>query len=237
MGGIVITKDMATTVKGLYAAGETGSGVFGACRIADATTEMLVQGWKAGRSAAAYAKSAAPEAPNTSETDAILETLAAPLGKKGGITGIEAIHGIQKAADMGFGICRSEENMTKAVGALETLEKDLENVSVACASTKYNYDWMCAIQAKNLLTCTLAGLRAANMRKESRGFHMRRDYPMVDNDNWAVRILETQKNGAMKLSTKKAKTTCFAIPDGVEESIPVFIKKHDLCFKNADFSN
>ena len=58
MGGIMIDKDMNATVPGLFAAGEAGSGVFGACRIADATTEMLVQGWKAGRSAGEYVKHA-----------------------------------------------------------------------------------------------------------------------------------------------------------------------------------
>ena len=49
MGGIVIDEAMATRVAGLFAAGEAGSGVFGACRVADATTEMMVQGSKAGR--------------------------------------------------------------------------------------------------------------------------------------------------------------------------------------------
>jgi len=236
MGGIMITKDMETSVKGLYAAGEAGSGAFGACRIADATTEMLVQGHMAGQSAAAYAKDAGLADPDMSCIDSILETLSAPLGRKGGITGITAIKRIEKAADESFGICRTGEKMEKAIRELENLEKELENVTVECESTKYNFDWIRAMQAKNLLTCTLAGLKAANMRKESRGFHMRHDYRMVDNDDWAVRIVETLKDGKMELSTKKANVTHYDIPDGKDESIPAFIKRHDLCFKNADFN-
>ncbi|MBQ9941626.1 MAG: hypothetical protein IJP03_01325, partial [Christensenellaceae bacterium] len=120
---------------------------------------------------------------------------------------------------------------------LEQLEKQLDGISLSCKSPRYNYDWLCVLQAKNLLLCTLAGLRAALMRTESRGFHMRSDYPMVDNDNWAVRIVEQLVDGQMQLSTKKAKETKFAIPTGVEENIPAYVLKNDLCFKNADFSD
>jgi len=43
---------MFTGAPGLYAAGEVASGVFGANRVADAVTEMIVQGYKAGEVAA-----------------------------------------------------------------------------------------------------------------------------------------------------------------------------------------
>ncbi|MBQ9942261.1 MAG: FAD-binding protein, partial [Christensenellaceae bacterium] len=104
MGGIVIDKDMATNVPGLYAAGEAGSGVFGACRVADATTEMLVQGWKAGRTAAAYAKEAPAAIADEAQVQAILEELERPLTGDGqGMSGVDCIGAIHKAADLGFG--------------------------------------------------------------------------------------------------------------------------------------
>jgi len=236
MGGIVITKDMETTVKGLYAAGEAGSGVFGACRIADATTEMLVQGHKSGRSAAAYALANNRTKHDTAQIDAILEDISTPLGKADGMSGIAAIKRIERSADESFGICRSGDKLVKAINELETLEKDMQDLAVKSASPKYNYDWIRAMQAKNLLTCTLAGVKAANMRKESRGFHMRSDYQQVDNDNFAVRITESLKDGKMVFGTKRAKVTHYDIPAGQDVSIPEFIKHHDLCLKNASLS-
>ena len=47
-GGIVIDDKMATKLKGLYAAGETTSGVFGAFRAGDGLSEMLAHGYRAG---------------------------------------------------------------------------------------------------------------------------------------------------------------------------------------------
>jgi len=235
MGGVVISKDMEATVQGLYAAGEVGSGVFGACRIADATTEMIVQGNRAGKSAAAYAKTAALEEPDAAQVDAVIADMAAPLGRTGGMDSAEFIHRIELAADLGFGICRSEEDMVKAIEQLEALKKELPNISVPCNSLKYNFGWIRALQAKNLLSCTLAGLCAANMRKESRGFHMRHDYKEVNNDKWAVRIVVRDDNGTMAFHTRKAKATKYEIPTGKETSIPAYIKNHNLNFKNADF--
>jgi len=236
MGGIVITKDMESSVKGLYAAGEAGSGVFGACRIADATTEMLVQGWKAGRAASEYVKNVALTGQDQGKIDAVLEKMAAPLGKAIGKTGAQFMNKIEEAADFGFGICRSEEGMVKAISILEDLEKELPQISVPCTGLRYNFDWIRALQAKNLLTCTLAGLKAANMRKESRGFHMRHDCRGVNNDEWAVRILVTNKDERMTFRTRKAKVTKYEAPKGRNESIPEYIKVHGLNFKNADFA-
>lgn len=237
MGGIMISKDMETTVPGLYAAGEAGSGAFGACRIADATTEMLVQGYKAGQSAASYAKGCEARAYDPAQVEAVLEKISRPLGRTDGISGIAAIKRIEKAADEGFGINRSSEKLEKAIRELDNLAMDMEYLAVKCAGTKYNYDWLRALQAENLLTCTLAGVKAADMRKESRGFHMRSDYQQVDNDNWAVRITETFKNGNMEFDTKRAKVTHYEIPAGKDASIPAFITHNDLCFKNVSIEN
>ena len=236
MGGIMIDKDMQSTVPGLFAAGETGSGAFGACRIADATTEMLVQGWKAGRTAGEYIKHTDHIEPDATQIDAILSEISKPLGKSGGINGAQFMQRIEQAADLGFGTCRTEENMTKAISMLDDLLNALPDISVSCTSLRYNFDWIRVLQAKNLLTCTLAGLKAANMRKESRGFHMRHDYRQVNNDDWAVRITVRENDGQMKLSTRKPNATKLEIPGGVEESIPECIKNYDLNFKNANFS-
>ena len=45
-------------------------------------------------------------------------------------------------------------------------------------------------------------LRAAIIRKESRGTHIRQDYSEIDNENWLKWIIIENDNGEMKLSTQ-----------------------------------
>lgn len=44
--------------------------------------------------------------------------------------------------------------------------------------------------------------RASSMRKESRGWFMREDYPDMDNENWLKWIVVENDNGEMKFSTE-----------------------------------
>lgn len=234
MGGIVINESMETGVTGLFAAGEAGSGTFGACRVADATTEMMVQGARAGRSAATYAQNAGKAPCDAQQIDDILKKIQAPLIRTDGVDPLKAIREIHCAADQGFGSIRTEEGLRSALSELERIrETELPRFCAQCKSPHYNYERLCAMQAENMLTCTEAGVRAALMRQESRGFHLRADYPLIDNQRWAVRILEQQGTNGMVMSERKPAVTRIPIPNDTQESIPEFMIRQKLKFKNA----
>ncbi|MDP4152216.1 MAG: FAD-binding protein [Bacillota bacterium] len=234
MGGIVIDEKMATRVRGLFAAGEAGSGVFGACRVADATTEMMVQGTRAGISAAEYAQKAEQPKTDEQQVNAILNKIQAPIFRAEGVNPVATIQKIHRAADQGFGSIRNEEELTAALAEIEHIkEVDLPHLCAQCKSPSYNYERLCALQAENMLTCTEAGIRAALMRRESRGFHLRSDYPQVDNDRFAVRILEEQGPDHMLMSERKPSVTRIPTPSGNEENVPEFMLRQKLKFKNA----
>ena len=103
---------------GLYAAGEASSGLFGACRVADATTEMMVQGNRAGISASQYALSASVIPVDESQVREILQKINAPLTNTQGVNPLETIQKIHRVADAGFGSARNEEDLTKALAEL-----------------------------------------------------------------------------------------------------------------------
>ena len=44
--------------------------------------------------------------------------------------------------------------------------------------------------------------KASAMRKESRGWFLREDFPQMDNDNWLKWIVVENDNGEMKFSTE-----------------------------------
>ena len=237
MGGVVINTNMETDLKGLYAAGEVGTGTFGACRVADAVVEMMVQGHKAGQTAGEYVKTIELSEPDAVQVKAIISSVTASLGRTGGHTGVEITRMIERTADYGFGLYRTEERLTNTLQELLRIEREeLPAASVQCASLRYNYDWIRLLQAKNLLTCTIAGVRAALIRKESRGFHMRYDHQEVNNREWALHIDVTNCDGEMKLTTRAPKVTRFPIPDTCEPTIPAFMKAADLNMKNANFA-
>ena len=226
MGGIVIDDKMATRVPGLFAAGEATSGLFGACRVADATTEMMVQGNRAGISAAQYASNVSSPTPDESRIRATIDKMNAPLAREKGTNVLAVMQRIHKATDRGFGPCRDEAGLSSALGEIETIKKDeLPCLAAKCKSRAYNYERLCALQTENLLTCTEAGLRAALARRESRGFHVRSDCPQVDNDRWAVRILEEEGARGMSLTEKRPEVVSIEIPAGKEASIADYIVK------------
>jgi len=61
---------------------------------------------------------------------------------------------------------------------------------------KYNHEFNAFIDLANLLVCAEATTRAAQFRKESRGAHLRADYPDTD-DTWLVNTACYLKNGKM----------------------------------------
>ena len=236
MGGIVINEKMETCVPGLYAAGEASSGLFGACRVADATTEMMVQGNRAGISASQYALNVSDTPVDECKVLEILQKINAPLTNTQGVNPLETIQKIHRVADAGFGSARNEEGLTKALAEIERLQnEDMPHFVAKSKSQNYNFERLSALQAQNLLTCTEAGIRAALMRKESRGFHLRLDYPQVDNDRWAVRIIEEQGENGMTLKEKKPDATKIPVPEGKEANIGEFIIHQKLKFKNSNF--
>lgn len=233
MGGVVINTRTETGVPGLYAAGEVATGTFGACRVADAVVDIMNQGHKAGICAAEYVQTVELEEPDEAQIQDVVAKATDLLGRQGTVNGEKLMRMIAAAVDDGFGVYRTEERLARAQTELERLEREeLPHVAVPCGSLRYNYDWICALQAENLLTCTLAGVRAARARKESRGFHLRQDYPAVDNVHWAVHQDIRDDHEQMVFTTRAPKVTRLPIPQRVEENVPEFMKNEALEFKN-----
>ena len=229
VGGLYVNEKMETTLKGLFAGGECASGVFGANRVADAVTEMLVQGKRAGISAAEYAKG--KEIPKGSGANDIKKLLAI-FENKDGISPAEAIRQLEDISFAGINCIRNEASLDKALSDYKKLLEDIENITLTDKSRKYNYEWLQASQVKNRLTCSLLSACMAKERKESRGLHIRDDYPLIDNENFLVRQIAVDKDGTPCIEKRTPIVTDVPLPPPDKLEYLSFITDFGLGLEN-----
>ena len=231
MGGVEINERMETCVGGLYVAGEAGSGVFGACRVGDGLVEMMCQGMRAGLGAAAYAKANGVPALNRQQADTYLAKIFGLFGNQGGMNPVALYHEIQAACDEGFGLIRTGDKLEQALRRIEALKDAWQTVTLTGKGRAYNLEWLGALQTENLLTCCEAGIRAAIERKESRGCHIRKDYPQVDHRHGLVKYLHHEEGGRMVTTTRRPVVTSMPLPEGTHETVIDYFLDPGLQYK------
>ena len=182
-GGLKVDETFATTLPGLFAAGECTGGTFGSNRVSAATTQMLVQGLQAGKTAAecALAHEAKPICP------ACLEKAIADAEKPFAVKGEDPRllkKRINEIVSRAAGIVREQQQLEEGLAAIEALQ--LEQYGVTVADRAYNRSWMDWLECRAMIDCAKGILRSSLARKESRGVFIRSDYFFTDNDNWLV---------------------------------------------------
>lgn len=204
LGGIRVDDQMQTGVTGLFAAGEVTTGCFGACRAGDGLLEMLVQGRQAGKSAAAFSHRR-----DCCPID--MEQLQARLShhlrffRSGGISSRMLIRQVQQACSEGMGILRTEQSLLKTRQTLDRLQLQLDSLcAVHTQGRAYNMEWLQAISCENLLLCCRCAAQAAQERKESRGVHIRGDYPKMDNVNQHQHYTFHLEEGKLRMEAEPA---------------------------------
>ena len=177
MGGIAVDDSMATRVPGLYAAGETAGGANGANRLSgNAIPEALVFGERAGRSAAAFARSHRSNWQSKSAS-AELERLGSIFaGRSGGSAPVELLDALRQLMWRDVGPLRNATGLAEAVGRIGEMRRGLPDLAVApgAAFNTMAIDWF---DLRASLIAAEAVAIAALGRKESRGAHQRDDFP------------------------------------------------------------
>jgi len=179
MGGVKTTPETgASTVAGLYAAGEVAGGLHGANRLGgNSLSDLLVFGARAGYYAAEYAQKLT-EHPRVDEAQIQDEvrTLEAPLTNPGVGNPYAVMEDLQKAMQEGAGIARTEASLKK--GLERVLESQGRASRVRVAGTRaFNPAWNTARDLLFMTRLAEAIVRSALERKESRGGHWRTDFP------------------------------------------------------------
>jgi succinate dehydrogenase / fumarate reductase flavoprotein subunit len=202
MGGIKVDADtQASSVPGLFAAGECAAGINGANRLGgNSLSDLIVFGKRAGEYAARFSQENSQGGVDESQIQQIAKEALEPFEREGGENPYNIQHDLQEMMQANVGIVRTHDEMIEALNALDVLRNRAAR-AFAPGNIDFNPGWHTALDLKNLLTVSEAITRSALERKESRGGQFRDDYPNKDPEfskfNFAVKKGDS---GAMEIS-------------------------------------
>jgi succinate dehydrogenase/fumarate reductase flavoprotein subunit len=197
MGGVEVDVDMASSVPGLYAAGELAGGANGANRLSgNALPEAVVFGERAGEKAAQFATQSKTVKWDDKAAKPHLELLRKVSTQKAG-------DGPSPARLMGelkalmwekVGAFRNARDLGEARDRIRTMRgNDLDGLTVS-AQSAYNSSLVEWLELRNGLLAAEAVASAALARQESRGAHQRDDFPKADDRYLANQRLSLQRD-------------------------------------------
>jgi len=201
MGGIrVEAETAASTVPGLFAAGEAAAGLHGANRLGgNSLSDLVVFGRRAGLAAAAYAAKNPLGNIDSAQISDAERGILAPFDRGEGENPYAVHRDLQKVMQNLVGIFRTADDLTAALAELQTLNQRAARVRVE-GSRLFNPGWHLARDLQSMLTVSEAVALSAQARKESRGAHSRIDYPNLDDNVWGKKNNVIARDGGnMKL--------------------------------------
>jgi len=200
MGGIRVDADtQASTVPGLFAAGECAAGINGANRLGgNSLSDLLVFGKRAGEYAAAYAQENDYGNISSGQIEKNGRWALEAFDRTGGENPFQIQHDLQAMMQDLVGIVRTEDEMQQALIGIEKLKERREKISLT-GNIDFNPSWHTALDLHNLLTVSEAITRAAIERKESRGGQYREDYPAKVAEFGKVNFTIKKDAGEMKI--------------------------------------
>jgi succinate dehydrogenase / fumarate reductase flavoprotein subunit len=203
MGGLRVEPDTgATTVRGLYAAGEVAAGLHGANRLGgNSLSDLLVFGRRAGAAAAQFVKSVSLGALDASTVGDEQTLLLRPLEGTGSENPYLLQQELQAAMQEGAGIARTDAGLRTCLETILALKRRADHVRVA-GSRLYNPGWHTARDLRFMLVISEAIVRGAIERRESRGAHWRTDFPNADPNFGKLNLIALKDGDAMRISTR-----------------------------------
>jgi succinate dehydrogenase / fumarate reductase flavoprotein subunit len=221
MGGVRVEPERgASTVPGLFAAGEVTGGMHGANRLGgNSLSDLLVFGRRAGWGATEYAKEIGDNTLkiNDEEVEMAARDMLQPFENNDGVNPYSVHQSLQDTMQDYFGVFRVKDGLKDGIVELQKLKENLSHLKIE-GSRLYNPGWHLCRDLKSMFIISEAIAMSALQRKESRGAHSRVDYPNTDSLHWGKINSSVWRDGdEMKISSRP-------VPEMPEELKQLFVE-------------
>ena len=217
---VKVDHQMATTVPGLFAIGDTcyaGACLAGAVPAPPGRMRgsglgfATFSGVRCAPAAVAAARAASGR-PDAAHAEALKARVVAPLGRSG-TEAPEMVRAVQDVmAPVRYSICKSADRMEEALGKVLALKEQVP----ALAAKDPHYLAACHVAESMVLGAEMF-YRASLAREESRGWHLREDFPERDDVNFLKWIELKYTDGEMALSFEDVPVENYPLqPEGTE---------------------
>jgi succinate dehydrogenase / fumarate reductase flavoprotein subunit len=192
MGGVKTDVDGATSIEGLYAAGEVACvSVHGGNRLgANSLLDTLIFGRRAGEHAARRAQVIAMPGAADAQLREDVATIDAIIARERG-AGRRVSEIKQELGDtmnQHVAVYRDQDGLRQAHEVVKRLKVQAQHAYVDDRGTVFNQDVLGAIELGYMLDCAEAIVVAAIERTESRGAQFRTDHPERNDEEWLKHI-------------------------------------------------
>ena len=210
MGGVDTDVNSATSMPGLYAAGEVAcASLNGANRLgSNSLTECLVAGAVAGQNAMDFARGSSEGNVERLRGQAECES-ARVDALRGSAKGSEQISGLRQemnsTMEEGCGVYRDHTSMAVAAEKAREIRQRAGDLHLTDKSKVFNTEIIGAMELVNMVELAEVLAVSAAARKESRGAHTCRDFPKRDDTNFLYHTMAYQTEDGPRLDKKDVK--------------------------------
>jgi len=190
MGGIDSNIDAATSIEGLFTAGECACvSINGANRLgSNSLTELLVFGARAGQGAARIAAGSHKTNPGSAiqkQAEAAEGRIKKLFGANGGGETVSGLRDeMNTTMEEGAGIYRTDASLRQSCEKMNDIGKRFANIELKDKSNVYNTDLLHVLELGAMIDVARAIIVSALQRKESRGSHQRLDFIKRDDKTY-----------------------------------------------------
>jgi succinate dehydrogenase / fumarate reductase flavoprotein subunit len=203
MGGIKTDLNGATSIPGLYAAGECANvSVHGANRLgANSLLDTIVFGRRSAVNSVEYIKTASFVDIDERELSKEKSRIQAILDRPKGMRSSELRNKMGSSMTKGIGVWRDQDSIDLAIQQMKEVRGQLFNVYVENKGKIFNTDLVSYLEMEFMVDVAESICLGASTRKESRGAHFRNDMKKRNDAEWLKHTIVEFDGEEMKSST------------------------------------
>ena len=134
---------------------------------------------------------------------------------KGEVANIDDMtHSLKSTMSKYVGVFRTETGLKEALKQIALINKKFYTTTIDDKSLVWNVELQHYLELENMLLSSIASIKSALWRKESRGAHWRNDYKNEDNKFLGHSVISTEGEVFLRLSRKSSNNVDFYQPQG-----------------------